>query len=269
MTEQNVNIAFDANIDNLLASMKVAKSAVDDTFNFERFSTTGHMAPVVDLFRNVERSSDLAIAGMIKGTESWQSAFARVATNLEIRFAQLTFNKVLSWALSESAMTAATLSGNALRIASDEEAGAASLASKAQRAIASIFNDAKEVFGGIFAFLSPVMGPAAVGPAAAGSATVASLASDIVFAETGAWHIPSNTLAYLHAGEMVVPQPFADSLRNAGGIGGGGGDSYSITIQAIDTQSGAQFLKNNASAIASAISGQVRNFNRNVPAWKS
>ena len=81
-------------------------------------------------------------------------------------------------------------------------------------------------------------------------------------------HIKKNTLAYLHAGEMVVPQPFADSLRNAGGVGGGG-DSYSITINAIDTQTGAQFLKNNAATIATALSGQVRSFNRNVPTWKS
>ena len=141
------------------------------------------------------------------------------------------------------------------------------LASRAQSAISALLNSAKEVFGGIFAFLSPTMGPAAAGPAAAGSASVSALASGITFAETGAWHIPGNTLAYLHAGEMVVPKPFADSLRDAGGFGGGA--SYSITIQAIDTQTGAQFLKNNAGAIASAISGQARNFNRNVPAWKS
>ena len=39
----------------------------------------------------------------------------------------------------------------------------------------------------------------------------------------GAWDIVSNTLAFLHAGEMVVPQTFASGLRATadGGLGGG------------------------------------------------
>lgn len=53
------------------------------------------------------------------------------------------------------------------------------------------------------------------------------------------------------------------------GSGGMGGDNYTININAIDTQTGAQFLKNNASVIASSISTQGRNINRNLPVWKS
>jgi hypothetical protein len=267
MSEQSVGINFDANIEGLLGTLKVAKTAIDDAFNLKRLSAEERQKPVADLFRTMEHSSDAAIRGMIRGTQTWQSALMNVASNLEIRFAQLAARRVLNWVQGELGMTAATQTGNAVRTASDEQAGATSLAAKAQRAISAILNDAKEVFGGIFAFLSPMMGPAAAGPAAAGSASVAGLASSVLYAETGAWHIPGNTLAYLHAGEMVVPQPFADSLRSSGGIGGG--DAYSITIQAVDTKTGAEFLKNNAAAIASAISGQVRNFNRQVPAWKS
>lgn len=262
------DITFDASLDGLLGSLQTAKAAIDDTFDLSRLNTEERQKPVADLFRNLQHSSDMAIRGLIRGTESWQQAAYNVASNLEIRFAQLAAHRLLNWVESELMMTEVSGTQNALRLASSEEAGAAGLAAKAQRAVTSIFNDAKEVFSGIFAFLSPVMGPAASGPAAAGSASVAALASDVVFAETGAWHIPNNTLAYLHAGEMVVPQPFADSLRSGGGLGGGG-DSYHITIQAIDTQTGAQFLQANAPAIATALSGQMRNFNRQLTSLKN
>ena len=259
---ESVPIQFDANIDGLTSALSTAKSAINDALNLDHINSSERQKPVADLFRHIQSSSDSAVRGLIRGTETWQRAMSNVAGNLEVRFAQLATNRLLNWVQTEFGMTEASAQGNALRLAGDTQAGAASLASRAQHAVASIFNDAREVFSGIFAFLSPAMGPAAAGPAAAGSASVAALASEVVYAETGAWHIPGNTLAYLHAGEMVVPQPFADSLRNGAGLGGG--DSYSITIQAIDTQTGAQFLKTNAGGIASALAGQVRHFNRQV-----
>lgn len=267
MADNNVSIGFNANIDGLLGVLKEAKNAINDTFNLQPLASDERQKPVTDLFKNIQSSSDSAIRGMIRGTETWQQAMARAATNVEVRFAQLAAHKMLNWIESELGMTSVTNAQNIVRTASNEAASSASLASRAQHVISSIFNDAKEVFSGIFAFLAPTMGPAAAGPASAGSATVAAMASEVAVLETGSWHIPNNTFAYLHAGEMVVPQPFADSLRAGGGFGGG--DNYSITIQAIDTQTGAQFLKNNAAAIASALSGQVRNFNRTVTALKN
>lgn len=268
MTEQDVSVRFNADIGNLEEAMQGARDSISNAFNLDYLNAQGSQQTVNTLFSSIQRSSDAAIRGLIRGTETWQSAFYNVASNLEVRFAQLAARRLLGWVQNEMAMTSVSVEQNALRLASDEQGGAASLASRAQNAIASINNDAQEVFGGIFAFLSPTMGPAAAGPAAAGSASVSALASGITFAETGAWHIPDNTLAYLHAGEMVVPRPFADSVRAGNGFGGGG-DSYNVTIQAIDTQTGAQFLKNNAAAIASALSSQVRNFNRQVWSLKN
>ncbi len=268
MAENTAEINVTANMDGLMSALATAKNAIDNTFDLRRISSDDRAKPVGDLFRTLEQSSDRAISGIIRGTQTWQSALLGVATNMEIRFAQLAARKAINWMQSELLMTAATNAGNAERVASDAAAGQMGLGAIAQRIASAILNDAKRVFSGIFSFLAPVMGPAAAGPAAASSATVAGLASGVMFAESGAWHIPGDTYAYLHAGEMVVPKPFADSLRQSGGGMGGGGENYSITINAIDTQTGAKFLKNNASAIASAISSQVRNFNSSVPAWK-
>jgi hypothetical protein len=44
--------------------------------------------------------------------------------------------------------------------------------------------------------------------------------------------------------EMVVPQTFVQGILD--GSFGGGGSNYTININALDTQTGAQFLKNNA-----------------------
>jgi hypothetical protein len=59
---------------------------------------------------------------------------------------------------------------------------------------------------------------------------------------------------------MVVPANFASGLRDNGGAGGGQ-TNVTFQINAIDTQTGAQFIKNNASAIANTIATSSRNFN--------
>jgi len=267
MTDSTLTVTIDADTSGLLSGLITVKDALNDTFGTAKLKAEEARTPVAGLFKAMESASDKAVAGLIRGTETWQKAMTSIIQDVEIKFVQLGIHKLVNWVETELGMTQATDTGNAARTASDQAASDSGIAAQAQKAIASLSNDAKEVFGGIFAFLSPEMGPAAAGPAAAGSASVTALASGITYAESGAWEIPSDTLAYLHSGEMVVPQPFAASLRDGSGFGGG--DSYTININAIDTQTGAQFLKNNAAVIASTLSGQARNFNRNLPVWKS
>jgi hypothetical protein len=58
---------------------------------------------------------------------------------------------------------------------------------KALNAIKSIATDSAQAFGEIFAFLAPIMGPAAAGPAAAGEAAVMAAAGGIASAAGGWW----------------------------------------------------------------------------------
>lgn len=132
--------------------------------------------------------------------------------------------------------------------------------------IKQIESDAAATYAGGYAYMLPLLGPAAAIPAGISAGAVAAM-EGLVSLDVGAWSVPQNMPAYLHAGEMVVPQNFASGLRE--GTGFGGGDNYTINISAIDTQTGAQFLKNNAAVIAQTLSQQARNFNRNVPVWKS
>jgi hypothetical protein len=102
--------------------------------------------------------------------------------------------------------------------------------------------------------------------------TIATWAGDglkaLIPLATGAWNIPSDMPAFLHAGEMVVPADAAAAIRGGGSFGGGApgatsgaSGNFTININAIDTQTGAQFLKQHASVIAQTLNGQARNFN--------
>jgi hypothetical protein len=264
MADNTITVAFEADTSGLAAGISQANNFLDG-FSASTNKALGDMGTFFDDMQSV---TGQVLKGVLQGTQTWQQAIARALGGVMASMANSFLWMQVHSLENELALTEITQEGNTARTASNQAAAIASVGAQAEGAVAAIMNDAKQVFSGIFAFLAPTMGPAASGPAAAGSATVAALASGITYAENGAWNIPSNTLAYLHAGEMVVPQSFASNLRGGSGFGGGG-DNYTININAIDTQTGAQFLRNNASVIASTISSQVRNFNRNLPAWKN
>jgi hypothetical protein len=120
---------------------------------------------------------------------------------------------------------------------------------------AAVYDDVAQI-----PYVGWVLAPPA---AAAAAAAVLAFGSNIPGLAVGAWNLPNDTLAQLHAGETVLPADFASGFRQAvAGTGNTpGGDTFSITIQAIDTQSGAQFLKDNARTIVTALQTQARNLN--------
>ncbi len=221
------------------------------------------------IFQSIERASSQAVNGILQGTQTWQQALQRTFSNILAAFVDdLVVKRVTKWLEGEAIMLTGTQAKNAGVMASDAAANDAGLAGMAIKAIKAIMSDAAQTFGGVFAFLAPEMGPAAAGPAAGAAAAVSAAASSIPSFAVGSWNLPSDMLAYVHAGEMIVPAAQAAGLRDGGGFpssgGSNGADSYHITIQAIDTQTGAQFLKQNAGVIAQSLSGQMRNFNKNL-----
>jgi len=124
------------------------------------------------LMQPIQRAFDTSITGMILGTTTLQKAVANIAQSILAEFVNLGVKMVTNWIASELAMSTATEAGAAARTAASGEGMAAGLAIKAANAIKSIATDSAQAFSGIFAFLAPIMGPAAAGPAAAGEATV-------------------------------------------------------------------------------------------------
>jgi hypothetical protein len=225
---------------------------------------------------SIRNAWDSQLQGLLSKTTTWgqamRSIFAAVAMDA-IKWAE---KKAIGWVTGQIAETAATTSGAAARTAAEVTGQAAqtaaavtgstarsaaavgeasaSIGAKFTTMIASIIASAQETFAGVFAFLSPVMGPAAAGPAAASEAAVAAQAVLPGFA-SGAWELPSDMIAQVHKGEMIVPASAADAIRS----GGGGGTS--VVIYAMDARSVAAWAQDNAGALT----GAVANYQKNNP----
>jgi len=211
------------------------------------------------LMQPIQRAFDTSITGMILGTTTLQKAVANIAQSILAEFVNLGVKMVTNWIASELAMSTATEAGAAARTAASGEGLAAGLAIKAANAIKSIATDSAQAFSGIFAFLAPIMGPAAAGPAAAGEATVMAAASGIASA-AGGWMVPSDQLAMVHQNEMILPANISQGLQNMiSANGGAGAGAVVVNVSAIDSQDVKRFFQSNGSLLVNAVNKAMRN----------
>jgi hypothetical protein len=263
MTDSTVVVDVVVDITNLTAGMKKASQTVATAtqgMTAEQKKATQEWEKSLS---PITRSFGTALEGMIAGTQTWRQAVQRLGQSVVAQFVADAERIATRWIATELAKTTASEAGAVARTAAQQSEDDASLAGLAVRAIKAIASDAAQAFAGVFAFLAPEMGPAAAGPAAASQALIMASASAIPSADVGMWSVPADMLAFIHRGETILPANFASGFRSAvsGGDGGGGGDTYAITVQAIDTQTGAQFLRNNARVIVDALQTQKRNLN--------
>jgi hypothetical protein len=182
---------------------------------------------------------------------------------------------VADWAKGIATQVALTISGQQLQTAAvgagiAERAGleaggaAVSLATKVTSVIKALDQDAAEVFGGVFAFLAPIMGPAAAGPAGAAMATVAGMATVSAF-DIGAYNLPSTQLALVHQNELIMPAGPAAAFRSMLENGGaGGGNTFHVrpqvnfNVSAADHRDVARWLNGSGRDVMKTIEKQVR-----------
>jgi len=213
----------------------------------------------LSLVQPIQRAFDTSITGIILGTTTLQKAVANITQSIIGEFVNLGVKTVTNWIAAELAMTTATEAGAAARTAAEGEGLGAGLALKSLNAVKSIVTDSAQAFGGIFAFLAPIMGPAAAGPAAAGEATVMAAASGIASA-AGGWVVPSDQLAMVHQNEMILPAGISQGLQSM--ISANGGSSAGpvvINVSAIDSQDVKRFFHSNGSLLVAAMNKAMRN----------
>lgn len=220
------------------------------------------------LFNGIKSASDTMVNGILQGTQTWQQATGRLLDNLGIKFADMAVKDVLDWTEKQAMKLGISETIHNELIALGLESAAQQKAQDVAVNTAKINADAALTFAGVTANLAPTMGPAATGPAATTAASVMAVIPQASL-DVGTANVPSDMLANIHAGEMVIPKSFSDSIRSgdiAFGSSGGGGDNYSININvsAIDTQSGANFLKQNSALIAQQVVNQQRLLNPNM-----
>jgi len=207
------------------------------------------------------------LRGLIAGTTSWRDAFKSVLSDLLIRFIEWGETDVIRHLANEAAKTAATASGVAARTGAEQSGAAVSFATQAAAMIRSILGSAAETFAGAFGFLSPLLGPAAVGPALAAQASVAGVAGAVASADIGMWRVPGDMLSLVHHNELIMPAAEAGAFRDllsGGAASGSGGPNVAIHpttnfhVSAIDSGSIAQWMKANSPAMMKAMNEAVQ-----------
>ncbi|WGJ15635.1 hypothetical protein QEV83_05055 [Methylocapsa sp. D3K7] len=227
--------------------------------SFEQISTTVSSS-VMSMMTGHLKLRDTARIILLQIIQSFVQAKARIVADWLAGVA----TQSAATQASEATKTAAVAAGTAARTGLESTASTASMASTAGAVLKSIVASASETFAGVFGFLSPVMGPAAAGPAAGAEAAVLSVGSGLPSFASGAWSLPTDMIAQVHQGEMIMPAGPAASFRaimeSNSGVAGTVHVHHAVNfnVSAMDSQSVRQFFKNHGRTIMRTINEGVR-----------
>ena len=147
-------------------------------------------------------------------------------------FGAMIIAQIRDWLGMETVKTAGTAANTTARTAIQASGSVAGTAIQGTAALASIGTDAAVGGAGAYASLASIP---YIGPILGAAAAVAAIGTimgykSMVKMDVGAWDVPKDMPAYIHAGEMVVPRNFADGMRSGsfgatGNTGNQGGDT--------------------------------------------
>lgn len=202
----------------------------------------------------IENAFNSQLRGLLAGTTSWSTAFKNILGDIVIKFIEMCEQMMVKWLAAQIAQTTATTSGAAARAAAEQGAASPGIVANAANAMQAILADAAQAFAGVFAFLAPVMGPAAAGPAAAAQATV----SGAAIMDVGTDYVVRGGLALIHSGETIIPAARGSGPYTGAGSGPQVHAPVSISVSALDSQSVSRFFNDNSSHMLRAINDAVR-----------
>lgn len=223
------------------------------------------------------------IRGLLSGTQTFSQAIGQMLGNLIVKWLGDLSKLAIEWAAkqlfmlvtgrafqtadlaghaaTETAKTAATGAGVAARTGAEATGAAAQGATGILGAFQFIFAQAGKAFAGVFAFLSPAMGPAAAGPAAASEAEVITVGTAGIGAfDKGTDYVMKSGLAIIHEGEKIVPAQ-AQTPYTGGRNGGGAQMSVTIPVTAWDAHSVQRWLSSGGSAMLAKSLASYMNLN--------
>lgn len=259
--------AYQLKLETLASQSALRRERIELTYNRQVFNSYRRT------FEQIGATVSSAIMGMIKGHETLRQATQKVLLSILQEFIRARIKMVADWAagvatqitttqIGEAAKTTAVTAGTAAQVTAQQSGAAASLAVNASAMIRQIIASAQETFAGVFGFLAPVLGPAAAGPAAAAQGVVLGAASFAV----GSWQLPSDMIAQVHRGEMIVPAaqtPWAQSLMtnaaaNTQGSGVTVNHATHFNISAMDSSDVKRWFKQNGRTVMRTVNESVR-----------
>ena len=230
--------------------------------DYSRQEVTESSKKYVSIFSDMSSAIHTSITGIIQGTQTLQQALGKIGQtimlslieNLALKpleeFLKAEAMKLIAHKTTTEAMTADDLM-NAWtgQMLADETAGS------------EILDNAAVAGSAATASAASIPGYGWMIAAGAGLAAYAA-AKSFASHDTGAWNIPSDHIARVHRGEMIVPAMGgqADAARAILGGGGGGSTTIHFNVSATDAASVARLFNENGAALADAIQKQSRNF---------
>ena len=203
---------------------------------------------------SIETAFNSQLRGLLAGTTTWSQAFKKILGDLIIQFIEMCETMVVKWTAAQLAQTTAATTGAAARAAAEQGAASAGVLANAANAVKAIMTDAGQAFAGVFAFLAPVMGPAAAGPAAAAQASVSAAA---IF-DVGTDYVVRGGLALIHPGETIIPPARGSGPFSGAGLGTQVHAPVSISVAALDAQNVKRFFNDNSHHMLRAITDAVK-----------
>ena len=210
---------------------------------------------------SIENAFNSQLRGLLAGTTTWSQAFKKILGDLIIQFIEMCETMVVKWAAAQLAQTTAATTGAAASAAAQESALSAGMLGMVANAVKAIMTDAGQAFAGVFAFLAPIMGPAAAGPAAAAQASVSAAA---IF-DVGTDYVVRGGLALIHPGETIIPPARGSGPFSGAGLGAQVHAPVSVNIIGHDAQSFARLLNDNRSQLVRTLRDAIRQGAHLVP----
>jgi phage-related minor tail protein len=211
----------------------------------------------------VEGAMTSQVNAMLFQHQTLRAAMANIAESITETWIANEIRTVIFHDGAEASKTAATVAGNAARVAADTAGQGESLLVQGAAAVKWIMTEAAKAAAGAFnAMVSiPYIGPfVAVGASIAAFAAVSKLVGSVASAERGWERVPADGMqTMLHEDEMVLPKHVADPIRNMARSGGNGAGGMSVHIHANDARSFRDYLKRNPAALKAALAHAGRN----------
>jgi hypothetical protein len=236
-----------------LAITKADKEAATYSAQFWADASSGIQSSFTSTFTKI-------LHNQLSFKHSMQALGQDIADSLISSFAKIS----AQWVMDQATMTYASKAGAVERMAIESWAAIKSVAMSAWAAITKIMHNAWVSASAAFSSqaIIPYVGPAlGVAAAIAAVALVGGFASNIGGFEQGTNFVPKDGLAYLHAGEKIIPKGAeGPAYKNMATDSGSGAQNFHVTIHAMDAASVKQLFMDHGSSLADALQKQIRNF---------
>jgi hypothetical protein len=235
----------------------VAKGIADQTKEIQSLAKSYET-----VFGAIGNSFNQLLSGMLRGNQSFVSLIKAAGLQLLDSFVSMETQQLTKFLAVEAAKLQAYVFGTSAQKTADISAAASKAALDQTAALAQITTSAGEAAAAQFADVMitvPYPENLAVAPAAAATA----FAETMAFAAfAGGGIVPSDMLALVHGGEMVLPRPISETIQNITNQGSGNGAreiKVYLTVNSTDPKGFKNLLSDNKVHLTRIFEEAMRN----------